>query len=190
MQITGLDPSLTATGIARLAIATTGQHALEATTATSSGHRDDTLTERAHRLETLRDQIVHEALDADLVVIEGPAYAKHDAGTWDRAGLWWLITAWLHDVVPVALIPPTVLKRYATGRGNAPKPDMRMALYKRTGEDLADDNTVDAAWLAYAGAHHLGNPVLELPAAQVEALQRGEWPLNVSSAGPARRGAA
>ena len=70
------------------------------------------------------------------------------------------------------LITPATLKKYATGKGNATKPDMRMALYQRMGIDLRDDNQVDATWLRYAGLQLLGEPVVQLPAAQLAALDK------------------
>ncbi|NUU22891.1 MAG: Holliday junction endonuclease [Streptomycetaceae bacterium] len=102
---------------------------------------------------------------ADLVVIEGPAYSRAlGAGHHEAAGLWWHIVYRLtaHGV-PYAVVPPTSLKKYTTGKGNATKPDMRMALFQRAGLDLRDDNQVDAWWLRAAGLDHLGSPPVELP---------------------------
>ncbi|MEU0236827.1 hypothetical protein ABZ234_03985 [Nocardiopsis sp. NPDC006198] len=79
-------------------------------------------------------------------------------------------------LMPYALITPATLKAFATGKGNATKPDMRMALYKRTGLDIADDNQVDAWWLRAAGMQALGHPVVDLPAAQVARLDKVLWP--------------
>lgn len=91
----------------------------------------------------------------------------------------------LHGAVRVALhrsgigmafVPPASLKKYATGRGNATKPDMRMALYQRAGLDLRDDNQVDAWWLAAMAADAAGVPLVSVPAAQRAALEKVEWP--------------
>lgn len=78
----------------------------------------------------------------------------------------------------MAWIPPSTLKKFATGKGNATKPDMRMALFQRTGEDLANDNAVDAAWLYYAGLTKLGLRPFPLPIGQVAALDKAVWPTN------------
>lgn len=180
MQITGLDLSLTATGIARLAIADEEHHRddwiLEAVTVTSTGHRSDTYAQRAERLEQLKATIVREATDTDLVVIEGPSYGSAGSGTWDRAGLWWLVVGWLTGTVPVAIVPPTTLKTFAAGKGTASKEAMAVALYKRTLEECGNDNEVDAAWLAFAGAQWAGRGVVDLPEAQGKALEKAQWP--------------
>ena len=72
-------------------------------------------------------------------------------------------TMLIEEGVPYLEVPPSVVKKYATGRGNAPKPDLRMALYQRTGLDLADENQVDAAWLWMLGHDLAGDPVVKMP---------------------------
>ena len=111
----------------------------------------------------------------DLFVIEDLPTHAHGAGITGMVhGA--VRTVLLELAVPYALVPPATLKKYATGKGNADKTAMALALYKRTGLELADDNQVDAWWLRAAGLHHLGQPVVDLPAAQVEALAKVEWP--------------
>lgn len=52
-------------------------------------------------------------------------------------------------------VPPTVLKKFVTGKGNAKKQEMLLEVYKRWGADLSDDNAADAYGLALiAGKHH------------------------------------
>lgn len=110
-----------------------------------------------------------------LVVIEGPVLRSQAA-----IGL-----AMLHGVIrsrlmdwgiPYALVPPATLKKYATGRGNATKTDMALALYKRVQRELADDNQVDAFWLRAMGMDHLGAPPVILPAANRAAMDKVRWP--------------
>lgn len=160
--VVGLDPSLSATGIA-----TVGG---EATIVTKPAK---TLTTRLARLRGIVEDVAELAPPRSLVVIEAPAYARANAGTHVGAGLWWLLVATLDargcQLVQVA---PTTLKKVATGKGTAGKPDMRMALYKRAGLDLADDNQVDAWWLRQVGLHLLHHPdAVDLPKAQRDAVE-------------------
>src|SRR5580704_16095644 len=57
--------------------------------------------------------------DPDLIVVEGPAL--HATGSYfhENAGLWWAVThrIWKSGR-PMAVIPPAVLKKWATGKGN------------------------------------------------------------------------
>lgn len=78
--------------------------------------------------------------------------------------------------VRYALIPPTTLKLYATGRGNAYKEDMAEAAYKRTGLRFRTSHECDAWWLRAAGLQHLGHPIVTMPEAQRVALLKARWP--------------
>ncbi|OPC85345.1 hypothetical protein B4N89_27350 [Embleya scabrispora] len=112
---------------------------------------------------------------AHLAVVEDlPTHAKGAGITGMAQGV--VRQALLGAAVPYALVTAAGLKKYATGTGNANKSDMRMALYKRTGLDLRDDNEVDAWWLRAMGLDHLGHPVVELPAAQRAMLDKVTWP--------------
>lgn len=64
------------------------------------------------------------------------------------------------------------LKKFATGNGNAKKPDMRMELFKRAGVDFKDDNQVDAWWLWEMGNHVLEQPTVELPKTHLATLSK------------------
>jgi Holliday junction resolvasome RuvABC endonuclease subunit len=78
---------------------------------------------------------------------------------------------WNH-FVSVVTVPPATLKVWATGKGNATKPDMRMEAFKRLDVEERDDNRVDALWLWTLGAHLLGDPVLSLPQSHTRALDK------------------
>jgi hypothetical protein len=164
-SVVGLDLSLTATGLAN----TTGTQRI----------RCGDLRGCA-RFSWIASAVFDDGTTqaADLVVIEGPSYGSMSgAGHHEAAGLWWHITYRLEALeVPYAVVPPSTLKKFAAGRGNATKPDMRMALFQRAGLDLRDDNQVDAWWLRAAGLQALGHPLVELPTAQREALDKVAWP--------------
>lgn len=155
--VVGLDLSLRATGIAT------------ATAVVTVGTRPDA---GDRRLVQITDAVSEAVADRSaLVVIEDlPTHAK-------SAGL----TGMLHGAVRAMLlrravdyvtVPPSTLKKFATGRGNCGKPEMAVALYKRAGVELRDDNQVDAWWLRTAGLALLGAPCVSLPAAQRAALDK------------------
>jgi Holliday junction resolvasome RuvABC endonuclease subunit len=161
--VLGVDPSLTATGLAL----PDGSLTL-AGGAAALGDR---------RLRAIYDVVVTEATlqRAQLAVIEDLPTHAHGAGiTGMVQGV--VRLALLQARVPYALVPAATLKKYATGDGGAGKPDMRMALYKRTGIDERDDNLVDAWFLRAAGLERLGVPAIKMPAAQVAALDKVQWP--------------
>jgi crossover junction endodeoxyribonuclease RuvC len=168
--VVGLDLSLTATGYA-------GPDGTR--TFTSTGHKGDTLAERSCRLSSLANEIAYATRYAapgthpDLVVIEAPAFSRTQGAMHDRSGLWWLVTNWLieTDAFEVIEVSPTALKKYVTGKGNAAKGDMRMAIYKRFSVDIADDNEADAFALRTFGLDLLGHPLAPMPAANRAALE-------------------
>jgi Holliday junction resolvasome RuvABC endonuclease subunit len=164
MNIAGLDLSITATGIAR--------------------HDGSTYTVRPtttgdRRLIAIRDAVgltvgMSSGL-CDLAVIEDLPTHAHSAGITGMVhGA--VRSALLQWAVPYVLITPASVKKYACGKGNATKADMRMALYQRAGLDLRDDNQVDAWWLRAAAHDHYGEPVVQVPQSHRAALTKVNWP--------------
>lgn len=163
-RVLAIDPSLTASGVA---------HPGGGTCLWTPG--DLRGTDRLSYLHTLCSNIL-EHVKPDVVVLEGYSYASKnqahqmgELGAALRLAIWWA-------KVPCVVIPPAVLKKAATGKGNATKPDMRMALFQRAGVDIRDDNEVDAAWLRHAALVHYGWPEVELPKAQSDVLDKIDWP--------------
>ena len=64
-------------------------------------------------------------------------------------GIGWILRYVLYYAgVDFIEIPPTTLKKFATGKGNAKKEDMILPIYKRYGFEDKSDNVRDAYVLA------------------------------------------
>lgn len=161
--VIALDLSITATGVAT----TDGT----LTTWRSKATGD----ERLHLLRLNLSNLLYTD-HPEVVVIEDLPTHAHGAG----------ITGMVHGVIrellisvgiPYTLVTPASLKKYATGKGNSPKPELRMSLYKRMGIDEPDDNAVDAAWLRLMAMDAYGAPQCPMPAVNVAALASIVWPV-------------
>lgn len=151
--VIGIDPSLDGTGLAW------GDQL-----ATVRGEGD-------RRLQVIRQRVGLLARDAQLAVVEDlPTHAKGAGLTGMAQGV--VRLALLDEQVPYVLVPAASLKKYATGRGNATKPDMRVELLKRAGLDIRDDNQVDAYWLRAIGCDMAGEPLLTMPQTHRVALDK------------------
>lgn len=154
--VTALDLSLAATGIA------TDIH--HPTTYKPKQKGDFRLTEIARHLQQFTQP-------AEVVIMEDLPMGIRNAAAGPLGQLHGAIRLVLiEEGTPYLLVPPASLKCYATGKGNAKKPDMRMSLYQRTNLDLPDDNQVDAVWLYLLGNELVGEPVLDLPQTHRRAL--------------------
>lgn len=131
------------------------------------------------RLTALQDWLIEMLYDhgPDIVVLEGYAMGARGRSVFN-IGEWGGVARLAINQAGILYVEvaPATLKKFATGRGNAPKPDMRMELYKRASLDLADDNEVDALWLLAATHEAYGEPLWEMPKVNVEALEKVQWP--------------
>lgn len=151
LKVVGLDLSLTSTGV-------------------SDGFRDAAIQFPKLRGEERMDAIVCElfkwCLNADLAVVEAPAYmaaAKNQGTHHELAGQHWAVRLMLHRwKVPFALVNVTTLKMFTTGKGNASKDEMVAAVDAQYGTDFARvkishgrKDMVDARALAAMGYDHV-----------------------------------
>ena len=183
MRVLGIDPSLTATGLALIDL---DQRAVVDTwTIASKGKADATLRQRLARLDSLATAITY-VDDLALVVIEGPSLGQtRQSGTFDRAGLWWAIVANLDNLgIPIVEVAPACRARYATGKGNAGKDTVLLEVARRYPTvPVANNNEADALVLAAMGFHHLtGAPLVDLPASHRAALAAVTWPTMAGAA--------
>lgn len=172
MQVIGLDLSYSATGVAH-ADGTTSRIVTVPT-------QPDPARWRAIRNEVL--DLIDRDADGVVVVIEDlPAARAHGIG---RTGM-------LHGVIRLALadavdtgfvqavvfVPPASLKRYATGKGNAGKPQVMAEAIRRLDYQGSDDNEADALWLRQLGlARYAPDLAVAVPQTHLRALDGIAWP--------------
>ena len=165
-KVLGLDLSLTCTGVAG-----------RGWTDTIKPH---TKMRGADRLLFIRQQIVTTWTPGTaLVAIEGPSYGSQagQSGHHERAGLWWMVRCALRTHgIPVAVIPPASVKKYATGKGNASKADMVREVTRRFPWFAGGEDEADALVLAAMAADHLGQPMADMPKTHRVALDAVQWP--------------
>ena len=118
----------------------------------------------------------------DLIVIEGFSFNSKGRSVFDIAYLGWRIREDLErlrtdDGIPWLEVPPSQLKKFATGQGNANKEIILQQAYKRWGYETHDNNVADAYVLAQIGRAYLGETD-DLTAFQQEVIAnlKGEKP--------------
>ena len=160
-QIVGIDPSLTATGIALP----------DGTTLTIR-----TNLRSMERLAEIRSTILGLAFEIDLVVIEGYSYGSgHGAHQLGELGGTIRLALW-DAAIPYVDVAPTGRAKYATGRGNAGKSLVVSELSARTGRTFHDDNQADAYILRAMALEHYGHPCIDVPKTHRDALTAITWP--------------
>lgn len=163
MRALGLDLSLTSTGVA---------------------HPDGTVERLAprvtgmERLAWFRAAIVERVELVDVVAVEGYAMgSKRQSHSYATGELGGVIRLALHDSgVTFVEIPPALLKKYATGRGNGTKDEVLVAAVKRLSYDGANNDEADALWLRAMALHHYDERVVDVPQIHAAALDKVVWP--------------
>lgn len=177
MIVLGIDPSLTATGLAVIDL--DDILAPEVHTIASRPGDLPGINGRVQRQARICRQLLDLATVAlhqgpPLVVIEQPAYSSRTGHQHDRSGLWWrIVDRLLEHQADVVEVTPTSRARYATGKGNASKDQVLLAVAKRYPHvDVANNNEADALVLAAMGADLAGRPLVDLPATHRTALDK------------------
>lgn len=183
MIVIGLDLSLRATGVGL----PSGD-----TTVLSSKHKG---IERILDLRSQFRDLFRASLDGSpipgLVVIEDYAFSSprgshaHELGELGGAIKVLLTEA---DVAWVTVLP-NLLKKFATGRGNADKTAMAVAAVKANGHEFRDDNECDAWWLQTMGLYRFAQEALGegglygvgQTAYRDEAVSKVDWPQMVAA---------
>jgi crossover junction endodeoxyribonuclease RuvC len=168
LVITALDLSLTAAGWA------TSQPILKTSGVLSPPKGHD---RGMARLRWMRSAVVDLVAASDLVVIEGYAFGAKGNAVISLGELGGVVRLALSDRgLPVVEIPPSCVKLFATGKGNAPKDEVLAAAIRKLGYTEHDHNVADALWLldmanaAYDDTRPLANE------AQRRAMAKIVWP--------------
>lgn len=119
--------------------------------------------------------------DADLVGIEGYSFGSKGAAVVNIGELGGVIRyALWREGVEYVDIPPSCLKKFATGRGDAPKDHVLQAGVMKSGHVFADHNACDAWWLWVMTVTHYEPDDARLPSVpklNLTALEKVEWPV-------------
>ena len=186
MLIIGIDPSLTATGIVvfrdgKLELAETTKNRPELGTIKRVTDIRFHIGSIIDNLET-KEEWDNKWQAPDLIVIESFSYGSKGRSVFDIAYLGWRIREDLErlkeqDNIPWLEVPPSQLKKFATGQGNANKEIILQQAYKRWGYETHDNNVADAFVLAQIGRAYLGETD-DLTAFQREVIAnlKGEKP--------------
>jgi crossover junction endodeoxyribonuclease RuvC len=192
IKITGLDLSLTSSGVAKLWVAKGKQPVTELETVESKPPpvrydekgkpKPATLGQRRYRLDGLRRELLDFCQGSEVVAVEGPAYASVGGHPHDRSGLWWLVVEdLLKGGYTVVEIPPNNVKMYATGKGNSAKEKVMLAAANRYRDlvEVTGNDVADALVIAAMTAREMGYPVepsLKMPDTHLRALTTVAWP--------------
>ena len=132
------------------------------------------------RLSWVRDEILaleHDH-DVDLIAIEGYSYGSKGRATFSIAELGGVVRCALYDAgLDYLEVSPAVVKKYATGKGNAPKDLVLVEAVKRLGYAGSSTDEADALWIRAAVADLHGTPVVEVPQTHRAALDKLEGPM-------------
>lgn len=127
------------------------------------------------RVQWVLNAVVELLAGVDVVAIEGYAFGAKGRAVFDIAELGGVIRFTIFEApYPVVEIPPSNLKMFATGSGNAAKNEVFAAAIRKLSYAGNDHNEADALWLLdMATAHYEGRT---LTAKQQQALAKIHWP--------------
>lgn len=165
MNILGLDPSLTSTGICTGDDSCIAYHSYDEDTA---------------RLTNIRNYVLKVCSEESIkcVIMEGYSYGSrtraHALG--ELGGV--LKVAFDEAWIPFVIVPPTSRAKFATGRGNAGKAEVISAVSFRTQRSWSGkgvEDRIDAWVLREMGLQRLGESQYKWPAENLKALDSIDW---------------
>lgn len=165
----GLDLSLTSTGVAvihgdRVTVARVKS------TPVPNGTSEDQASRMSVIARTILDGIP--VTEHTHVGVEGPSFGSKGTAAHILGGLWWIVRDVLRCAgLPVTVVPPTVVKKYATGAGNAGKDEVLAAVVRRYPHvDVRGNDEADALVIAAILARLTGFPIDDMPQSHLAAL--------------------
>jgi crossover junction endodeoxyribonuclease RuvC len=165
INIAGIDPSLTSTGIS-----------------TSAGTEVIKTTLRgASRLSAVSRGVIElcENLNIDLVIIESYSFASRNSQAHSIGELGGCIRMLLWESnIPFIDIPPTSRAKFATGKGNAGKSEVISAISSKTGilfSGGSADDECDAWVLREMGIVKIGESQYSWTKEQLSSLEKIDW---------------
>jgi crossover junction endodeoxyribonuclease RuvC len=149
----GLDPSLTAFGVAAY-----GDGYQQTWLLKSTDRGIDRLLNLTYQLSDVFDEIQKSHAIADVAVEDTVRASLSASSLGELAGV---VKLTCHTRLTGAgryplRVPPTTLKKFATGRGNAKKPEVMLSVFKKWGVEILDDNLADAYVLARIASGQAG----------------------------------
>lgn len=101
------------------------------------------------RMVDIVEQIRSHLEPGDVIAIEGFSYGSKGAGVDVQYGIGWGIRMDLYnDGANYTDVPPTSLKKFATGKGTASKDNLAVPIYKHWGFEHSSNDVRDAYVLA------------------------------------------
>lgn len=106
-------------------------------------------TKDPERFVDIALSVIEQIEPNDIVTIEGFSYGSKGKGVSTQYGLGWIIRYFLYERgYEYIEIPPTSVKKFATGKGNTKKDEMVLPIYRKWGFEHTSDNVRDAFVLA------------------------------------------
>lgn len=176
MQFVGIDLSLTSTGLALYY--PDGVEAPDTMTIKTKPPGAPGYESSLHRFQLIAGRIRHE-IGQEVpgrvhVCLEGPSYNSVQSAH-VMSGNWWnLYGGLMNEGFKITVVPPAVVKMYATGKGNASKDAVLAAAIKRYPDvDIPGNDIADAVILLAIGCRLAGRPLeYQLPATHLRALEK------------------
>lgn len=116
------------------------------------------IADRFNRFHGILDSIMSDVRthQPKIVCIEGYSYGSSGGSMFDRVELGGIVKKALWDKkIKFIEVAPTSLKKFITGKGNAPKELMMLKVFKRFGVEFSDNNLADAYCLSRYGYENL-----------------------------------